>query len=69
METPRDYPQDNYYNEVRDEYSRGNDVYYEESEPQIYYEEEDNQTPQIEPEDVEDPSQKAIQRHFDKFKR
>lgn len=69
LETPRDYPQDNYYNEVRDEYSRGNDVYYEESEPQIYYEEEDNQTPQIEPEDVEDPSQKAIQRHFDKFKR
>lgn len=68
LQHPRDYPPDSYYNDARDEYSRGDDVYYEDIEPQIYYNEEADQNPEKDSEDM-DPSQKAIKRHFDKFKR
>ena len=58
--------QDNYYNRIRDEYSYGDDDYYQNNEREIYYEEVTEEVPQ---DAVEDMSEQAIRRHFDKFKK
>lgn len=60
--------QDNYYNEVRSEYSQGSDDYFNNFESETYYNEDADESPQDVPDDI-DSSQKAIKRHFDKFKK
>ncbi|MBE6495497.1 MAG: PH domain-containing protein [Methanobrevibacter thaueri] len=61
--------QDNYYNQIRDEYSMGGDDYYHNNNPQSQYNEGVEKHQEIEPNDVDDASQDVIRRHFDKFKR
>lgn len=63
---PSGRSQGNYYNQVRDEYSYREDDYYPNNERDVYYEEVVEEVPQNEMEDV---SEKAIKRHFDKFKK
>lgn len=60
---------DSYYNEVRDEYSMGSENHYQNNEPQSYYNERADEPVKDDSEDIDNTSQKAIQRHFDKFKR
>lgn len=67
--SPNNRSQDSYYNQVRDEYSRGNDDYYQNNGPELYYNDGVDEFSQGEPEDVGDPSQDVIRRHFDKFKK
>lgn len=63
-------PQDSYYNQVRDEYSYANDNYYQNNQQENYYEEVVEEYPQNDAEDMDvNTSQKAIRRHFDKFKK
>ena len=59
----------NQYNQMRDEHSYGGEDYYQNNEPQSYYDEVVEEYPQNEPENVDASSEKAIQRHFDKFKK
>ena len=58
--------QGNYYNEVRDNYSYRDEEYYPNDDRDIYYDEVPEEVPI---ETTEDMSEKAIKRHFDKFKR
>lgn len=57
---------DNYYNRGRDEYSYHDESYYPNNEADIYYEEVIEEIPE---DNVQDISEKAIRRHFDKFKK
>ena len=59
----------NQYDRIRDEHSYGGEDYYQNNEPQSYYNEVVEEYRQNEPEDVDASSEKAIQRHFDKFKK
>lgn len=59
----------NQYDRMRDEHSYGGEDYYQNNEPQSYYDEVVEKYPQNEPENVDASSEKAIQRHFDKFKK
>lgn len=60
----------NQYDRMRDEHSYGGEDYYQNNEPQGYHDEVAEEYPKNEPENVVDASsQKAIQRHFDKFKK
>lgn len=59
----------NQYDRIRDEHSYGGEDYYQNNEPQSYYNEVVEEHRQNEPEDVDASSEKAIQRHFDKFKK
>ena len=60
----------NQYNRMGDEHSYGNDNYYQNNEPQNYYNEAVDEYPQKSQDDVVDASsERAIQRHFDKFKK
>lgn len=58
--------QGSYYNQVRDDYSYRDEDYYHNNERDVYYDEVIEEVPQNE---VEDMSENAIRRHFDKFKR
>ena len=58
--------QGNYYNQVRDEYSYRDEDYYPNNERDVYYEEVIEEVPQN---GSQDTSEKAIRRHFDKFKK
>lgn len=62
-------PRENYYNRVRDEYSYGHDDYYQNNDSELYYNDGVDQFVQNEEDDIEESSQNAIERHFDKFKR
>lgn len=59
----------NQYNRMRNEHSYGNDDYYQNNEPQNYYYDADEEYPQNDQDNVDASSQRAIQRHFDKFKK
>ena len=63
---PHGRSQGNYYNQVRDEYSYREEDYYPDNERDFYYEEVIEEVPR---DDLEDMSEKAIRRHFDKFKK
>lgn len=63
---PNGRSQGRHYNQVRDDYSYRNEDYYPHNERDIYYEEVVEEVPQ---DDFEDVSEKAIKRHFDKFKK
>ena len=65
----RGHSQDNYYNQIRDEYSYGGDDYYQNNNPQSHYDESVEKHQEVEPNDVDDASQDVIRRHFDKFKK
>ena len=58
--------QGNYYNQVRDDYSYREEDYYHNNDRDVYYDEVIDEVPQNE---VDDMSENAIRRHFDKFKR
>ena len=60
---------DTHYNQPMDEYSYGGDDYYQNNDSQMHYDERVEERPKNESEDMDDTSQKVIQRHFDKFKR
>lgn len=63
------YPRDSYYNQVRDDYSYNNDDYYQNNSSESYYNDRVEESDKREENDIEDSSQKAIKRHFDKFKK
>ena len=72
IKTQNQYPQDSYYNEVRDEYSYGNDDYYHNNSSQNQYDGsygEVSKNDAANVDDIEDSPQKVIRRHFDKFKK
>ncbi len=63
-----------YYNEVRDKYSTSDEDYFEENEPELYYNDPDFQDEKLEQKDTDDSSvnnnkETIIKRHFDKFKK
>lgn len=57
------------HNRIPNDYSYGNEDYYQKNEPQIQYNEPVEEPPKNSQDDVDASSQKAIQRHFDKFKK
>ncbi|WP_405307165.1 PH domain-containing protein [Methanobrevibacter sp.] len=59
----------NQNNAMRDEYSYTNDDYYQNNNRQTYYDDAVEEHPQDDHPHADASSQKAIQRHFDKFKR
>lgn len=64
------YSDGGYYNKVREEYSRGDDEYYQNNEAESYFDEGIENIPQNQPEDIgQESSEKVIRRHFDKFKK
>ena len=63
------YSEDSYYNEVRSEYSYRDDDYYDDNGSEIYYNDPDPETYEPAQSDVDDSSETAIRRHFDKFKK
>ena len=73
VRTQNRFSQDSYYNEVRDEYSYSDDDYYQNNQRSDYYNEDAGQFSQNDADDVDvvvdDSSQSAIRRHFDKFKK
>lgn len=62
------YSKDNYYDEVRDEYSYVGDDYYQDNDTEIYYNDGVDEFTESEEEYMDD-SHDVIRRHFDKFKR
>ncbi len=58
--------QGNQYNQPRDDYSYRDEDYYQNNDRDVYYEEVAEEVPQ---DDQINVSEKAIQRHFDKFKK
>ena len=64
--SPEQYNQDNYYNEVRDKHSYIDEDYYENNESEIYY---NDGVDKFTENDEGYISQNVIQRHFDKFKK
>ena len=57
------------YNRMPDEHSYADNDYYQNNGPQSYYDEGADQYPQDGPEQVDASSERAIKRHFDKFKK
>lgn len=71
-ESPNEFSNDSYYNEVRQNYSRRDEENYQNYEPRTYYDEGEDNFNQNVPEHVEetkDSGETAIRRHFDKFKK
>lgn len=69
---PNAFSNDAHYNGARDDYSRGSDDYYQESEPRVQYDEDPQTAYQNVEGDVDEPdesSESVIRRHFDKFKK
>ena len=67
--SPNNPPEETHYNPVRDEYSYSDDDYYQDNGTELYYNDGVDEFDKNEVEDVDDSSQSAIQRHFDKFKK
>ena len=68
MNTPQYGQNDNYYNQVRQDYSySSDDEYYDETES--YYDNQPSQDSSPRQDTQEESSEKIIRRHFDKFKR
>ena len=67
--SPNNRPEESYYNQVRDDYSHTNDEYYQDNGTELYYNDGADEFVRNESEDMDDYSQSAIQRHFDKFKK
>lgn len=63
------YSQDNYYNQMGEEYSYNNKDHYSDNESEIYYDDGINEYSQNDVDDIDDSSEKVIRRHFDKFKK
>ena len=59
----------NHYNSARDDYSYGREDYYQNNDSDVHYNDGVREVRQNEPEDMDDSSETAIKRHFDKFKR
>lgn len=60
--------QDDYYNQIRDDYSYSSQDYYQNNENEIHYDEVVEEPATNDAEDA-DSSEKVIRRHFDKFKK
>ena len=70
-EAPPEFPQESYYDEVREEYSNGDDEYYQNYREELQYNDVEDNFSANESEDMDedaDSSEKVIRRHFDKFK-
>jgi len=67
--SPNKNPEENYYNQVRDEYSYSNNDYYQDNGTELYYNDGVDEFDRTETVDIDNSSQDAIQRHFDKFKK
>ena len=63
------YSEDSYYNRVRDEYSYSDDRYYDNNASQNYNDGTYSQDSKNNKSDVDNSSEKAIKRHFDKFRK
>ena len=70
-ETPRDYSESSYYDEVREDYFNNNDNHYQNNQPEIQYDEVEDNFSNNEPKDMDemDSSETVIKRHFNKFKK
>lgn len=67
---PRNNPSsDSHYNQMSDDYSYRQEDYYQNNDSQNYYDEAVEKYPNNAQDDVDDLSESAIQRHFDKFKK
>jgi membrane protein YdbS with pleckstrin-like domain len=64
-----DQSRTNYYNRVRDDYSNGGEDYYHNNGQDMHYDDGVQEVRQNESKDMDDSSETAIKRHFDKFKR
>ena len=67
--TPNSYQNDGHYNQVVDEYSDSGREYHQNNNPEIHYNENVGNVAQDQSTDMDESSEKVIQRHFDKFKR
>ncbi len=67
--SPNRSSQGNYYNQVRDEYSHSNDDYYQNIDSEPYYNDGVDEFDKSDGDSIDESSQSAIERHFDKFKR
>lgn len=63
------HTQDAYYNQLRDKYSYTDTDYYKDNDSELYYNDGADNFVENEEEDMDNSSQKAIKRHFDKFKK
>ncbi len=63
------FSNEGYYNEVRNNYSQDERDYYSDNEREFHYSSSDEKTYQNEQNQVDDSSENAIRRHFDKFKK
>lgn len=63
------FPNESYYDEVRDNYSNRNDDYSQNYGSERYYNEGHEKTHHNDQEQVDDSSETVIRRHFDKFKK
>ncbi len=63
------YQNDSYYNQVVDEYSNNDELYYQDNGSELHYNENAANDAHDEPRDMDDSSEKVIRRHFDKFKK
>ena len=68
MNSSDNYTQDNYYNQLRDEYSYVDDEYYQDDGSEIYYNDGVDEFTHDEQDEL-NSSQDVIRRHFDKFKK
>ena len=67
-QSPDRYSQGNYYNEIRDEYSTSRNNHYQDYGSESYQDNRQDESRQNDLSDV-DSQEKAIRRHFDKFKK
>ena len=63
------YSEDVHYNRVRDDYSYGNDDYYEDIGAQNYYDEDRKDSSKNSSNSVDESTEKVIRKHFDRFKK
>ena len=68
-QSPQTYSDESYYDEVRGEYSLSDDDHYQNYEEEIQYNDMQDNFSKNESDDMDDSGEKAIRRHFDKFKR
>ena len=69
MNLQNDYEEDNYYNEIRHDYSYEEDDYYQDNNAKNYYNEDHEEVSDNSSQNVDESSEKVIRRHFDKFKK
>ncbi len=67
--TPNNISNNNHYDRIPNDYSHSEENYYQNNDSQNYYDEPEEELSDNHNQDMDSASEKAIQRHFDKFKK